>query len=61
MFWEDHAPNVKDIQSSTKITVLLIAQLDQITMAKLVLLVLLHKNGTELNVLTDAIQAKSGM
>jgi len=29
-------------------------------MEKLVLPVLLHKNGTELNVLTDVIQEKSG-
>lgn len=44
-----------------KRTVLLIAQPDQTIMAKLVSLVLLHKDGTELNVLTDVIQAKSGM
>lgn len=55
-----HALNVKDIQFSMKRTVLLIAQLDQIIMVKLVLLVLLHKDGTELNVLTDVIQVKSG-
>lgn len=55
-----HALNVKDIQFSMKRTVLLIAQLDQTIMVKLVLLVLLHKDGTELNVLTDVIQVKSG-
>ena len=43
-----------------KRTVLLIAQLDQTTMVKLVSLVLLHKDGTEPNVLTDVIQVKSG-
>lgn len=56
-----HVLNVKDIQFSMKRTVLLIAQLDQTIMVKLVLLVLLHKDGTELNVLTDVIQVKSGM
>lgn len=56
-----HVPNVKDIQFSMKRTVLLIAQPDQTIMVKLVSLVLLHKDGTELNVLTDVIQAKSGM
>ena len=55
-----HVPNVRDIQFSMKRTVLLIAQLDQTTMAKLVLLVSLHKDGMELNVLTDAIQVNSG-
>lgn len=56
-----HVPNVRDIQFSMKRTVLLIAQLDQTTMVKLVLLVLLHKDGMELNVLTDVIPVKSGM
>ena len=55
-----HVLNVKDIQFSMKRTVLLIVQLDQTIMVKLVLLVLLHKDGTELNVLTDVIQVKSG-
>lgn len=55
-----HVPNVKDIQFSTKRTVLLIVQLDQTIMVKLVSLVLPLKDGTELNVLTDVIQAKSG-
>lgn len=55
-----HVPNVRDIQFSMKRTVLLIAQLDQTTMVKLVLLVSLHKDGMELNVLTDVIQVKSG-
>ena len=55
-----HVPNVRDIQFSMKRTVLLIVQLDQTTMVKLVLLVSLHKDGMELNVLTDAIQVKSG-
>jgi hypothetical protein len=40
--------------------VLPIAQLEQIIMEKLVSPVLLHKNGTELNVLTDVIQEKFG-
>lgn len=56
-----HVLNVKDIQFSMKRTVLLIAQLDQIIMVKLVSLVLLHKDGTELNVLIDVIQAKYGI
>lgn len=55
-----HVPNVRDIQFSMKRTVLLIVQLDQTTMVKLVLLVSLHKDGMELNVLTDVIQVKSG-
>jgi hypothetical protein len=61
LFWAVHAPNVKDIQFSMKRTVLLIAQLDQTTMVSLALLVLPHKDGTELNVLTDVTQVKSGM
>lgn len=55
-----HVPNVRDTQFSMKRTVLLIAQLDQTTMVKLALLVSLHKDGMELNVLTDAIQVKYG-
>lgn len=56
-----HVLNVKDIQFSMKRTVLLIAQPDPTIMVKLVSLALLHKDGTELNVLTDVIQVKYGM
>lgn len=52
---------VKDIQFFMMEIVLLIAQLDQTIMEKLVLLVLHHKNGTELNVLTDVTLEKFGM
>ncbi len=53
-------PIVKVIQFYMMEIVLLIVQLDQIIMEKHVLLVLLHKDGTELNVLIDAILVEFG-
>lgn len=53
--------HAKDILLSLKKIVLLIAQLGQTTTERHVLLVLPHKNGMVLNVLTDVPMEKSGM
>lgn len=53
-------PIVKVIQFYMMEIVLLIVQLEQIIMEKHVLLVLLHKDGTELNVLIDVILVEFG-
>lgn len=57
----DPAPNAKDIQFSIIITVLPIVQQMPTITEKHALVVLLHKNGMEPNVLIDAVMEKYGI
>ena len=60
MFWEIHVHGARDTPFTSIRTVSLTVQLDLITTARPVSPVLLHKDGTGLNVLIDATAEKSG-